>query len=307
MAFDSRLLSGIGVLAAVVEAGSFVRAGEALGITQSGVSRAISRLEERVGIKLFHRTARSISLTDEGRRFYQDVAPLLSGIEDAAVQAAGSVAAVRGRLRVNVDAAFGPYVLAPAIEPFLSRYPDLSLEIAVRDRMGDLVAEGFDVAVRFGEPEPSSLARRLLLQTRVLTCASPSYLSRRSEPGHPSDLNEGHQCVLLRDPATGSPFSWEFHRGEEVVAISAAGSLMVNDTGALLGACLGGQGIAQPLELYAEDYIADGRLIQILPDWTEERFPLYAYHRSQQLMSARVRVFLDFVIDLTRRESRSVL
>jgi DNA-binding transcriptional LysR family regulator len=293
------------VLAAVVEAGSFVRAGEALGITQSGVSRAISRLEQRVGIKLFHRTARSISLTDEGRRFYQDVAPHLSGIEDAAVQAAGSGATVRGRLRVNVDAAFGPYVLAPAIEPFLSRYPDLTLELAVRDRMGDLVAEGFDVAVRFGEPEPSALVSRLLLRTRVLTCASPAYLARHGQPRHPSDLAQGHQCVLLRDPVSGSPFPWEFHRGREVVAIAATGGLMVNDTGALLGACLGGQGISQPLELYAEDYIADGRLIQILPDWADERFPLYAYHRSQHLMSARVRAFLDFVIALTRSESKS--
>ena len=303
MAFDSRLLSGIGVLAAVVEAGSFVRAGEALGITQSGVSRAVSRLEQRVGIKLFHRTARSVALTDEGRRFYEDVAPHLSSIEDAAVQAAGSAAVVRGRLRVNVDAAFGNHVLAPAIEPFLTRHPELTLELAIRDRIGDLVAEGFDIAVHFGQPEPSALTCRLLLSTRVLTCASPAYIARRGMPLSPKDIETGHQCVLMRDPSSGRPFGWEFHKGKQIIPIAAPGSLMVNETGALLGACLGGQGIAQPLELYAADYIADNRLVQVLPDWAEERFPLYVYHRSQHLMSAKVRAFLDFLVELTARNA----
>lgn len=300
MAFDSRLLSGVGVLAAVVEAGSFVRAGEALGITQSGVSRAIARLEQRVGIRLFTRTARSVVLTEDGRRFYEEVAPHLSHIEEAAIAAAGSAVAVAGRLRVNVDAAFGPHVLAPNVERFLTRYPEVTLEIAVRDRMGDLVAEGFDVAIRFGEPEPSALIARLLLRTQVLTCASPGYIERHGRPTHPKDLESGHQCVLLRDPSSGRPFGWEFHQGKKVVALNAHGNLMVNETGALLGACLGGQGIAQPLALYAGDYLKDGRLVQVLDDWADETFPLYVYHRSQTFMSARVRAFIDFVVDLTR-------
>lgn len=300
MAFDSRLLSGVGVLAAVVEAGSFVRAGEALNITQSGVSRAIARLEQRVGIRMFHRTARSVVLTEEGRRFFEEVAPHLAGIEEAAIEAAGATAAVRGRLRVNVDGAFGPYVLAPRLEPFLTRYPELTLELAVRDRMGDLTAEGFDVAVRFGEPEPSALVARLLLRTRVLTCAAPAYVARRGAPKTPAELEARHQCVLLRDPATGRPFLWEFHRGSERISVAAAGALMVNDTGALLGACLGGQGIAQPLALYADEYLRDGRLVQVLPDWADETFPLYAYHRSKTLVPAKVRVFLDYLVELTR-------
>src|SRR5262245_21128448 len=122
MAFDSRLLSGIGVLSAVVEAGSFLRAGEALGLTQPAVSRAVARLEQRVGIRIFHRNARSITLTDEGRRFYEQVSPLLAGIEDAAIRAAGSRAEVRGRVRVNADGAFGHHVLGPRIHRFLAQY-----------------------------------------------------------------------------------------------------------------------------------------------------------------------------------------
>ena len=130
------------MLAAVVESGSFVRAGEALGLTPSGVSRAVARLEARVGVRLFDRTPRAVSLTDEGRRFYAQVMPLLSGLEEAASDAAGAAASVRGRLRVNVDPWFARLVLAPRIAGFLAAHPALSLELVVRDGLGELIAEG---------------------------------------------------------------------------------------------------------------------------------------------------------------------
>ena len=298
MTFDSRLLSGIGVLSAVVEAGSFARAGEAMGLTQSAVSRAVSRLEQRVGIKIFHRTARSITLTDEGKRFYEAVVPHLESIEDAAIAAAGSSAQVRGRLKVNVDGAFGHYVLAPNIDRFVSNYPDLMVEIAVRDRMGDLVADGFDLGIHFGTPEPSSLICRLLLNTRVLTCASPDYLKKHGTPTLPEDLVDGHHCVLMRDPSTGRPYSWDFSNGERTVEVSVRGQVIINDTGTLLGACLGGHGIAQPLEIYSRDFLKRGSLVQILPEWAHETFPLYVYHHGPRLMSAKVRAFLDFVEEI---------
>lgn len=302
MAFDSRLLSGVGVLAAVVETGSFVRAGEALGLTQSGVSRAVSRLEERIGIRLFHRTARSVALTGEGRAFFETVQPHLERIEGAAEEAAGSAVVVRGRLRVNVAAAFANHVLAPAIAPFLARHPQLTVELAVRDRMGDLVAEGFDVAIRPGEPQPSALVARLLLRTQVLTCAAPDYLARRGRPKHPRDLERGHECILFRDSVTGAPFPWEFSRRKETVPVAVRGSLIVNDTGALMGAMLGGHGIGQPLALNAGRFLREGRLVQLLPDWAEETYPFYAYHQSQRLMSAKVRAFLDFLAEISRQE-----
>jgi len=298
MSFDSRLLSGIGVVVAVVEAGSFARAGETMGLTQPAVSRAVARLEERVGIRIFNRTARAISLTDEGRRFYETVAPLLAGIEEAAVSAGNTRAQVRGRLRVNVDGTFGHYVLAPRLGEFLDRHPELSVEVSARDTMGDLVADGIDVAVRFGAPEPSSLKAHLLLETRVLTCASPAYVARHGAPRRPEELGQGHQCLLIRNPATRRPFEWEFKRGEEVVPLAASGRLMVNDTGSLLGACLGGTGVAQLLEIYARDLIAKDRLVHLLPDWADETFPLYAFHHSSNLVSAKVRAFFDFVRQL---------
>jgi len=297
MAFDSRLLNGIGVLSAVIEAGSFKRAGDALGLTQSAVSRAVARLEQRVGVRIFHRNARSVTLTDQGRRFYERVAPHLTSIEDAAIRAAGSDAEVRGRLRINVDGCFGHYVLGPNIHPFLARYPELALEMHIRDKMGDLVAEGFDVGIHFGPPAPSSLVSRLLLETRVLTCAAPGYIERHGTPAHPSEI-AARECILMRDPSTGKHYDWDFIRGEETIAVKIAGQLTVTDTGGLLAACLSGHGIGQPLEIYTRRFLADGRLVQLLPEWADETFPLHVYHHAPNLVSANVRAFLDYLNEI---------
>ena len=151
MSIDRKLLSGVTVLIAVVEAGTIARAAEALGLSASGVSRAISRLEQCVGARLLARTTRSLSLTDEGRRFYEQVGPHLAGIEEAAIEASGSSNTVRGRLRVNIDPFFSRMVLAGHLATFLGRYPAVSVELIMRDSVGDLVADGFDLALRFGE------------------------------------------------------------------------------------------------------------------------------------------------------------
>lgn len=158
MAFDTRLLSGVGVLAAIVESGSFVRASEALGLTPSGVSRAVARLEAQLGVRLFDRTPRAVTLTDDGRRFHAQVMPLMAGLEEAAADAAGAAASVRGRLRVNVDPWFARLVLAPRLSVFLAAHPALSLELVVRDTLGELIADGFDFAVRFGSARLSPRA-----------------------------------------------------------------------------------------------------------------------------------------------------
>jgi DNA-binding transcriptional LysR family regulator len=295
MVFDGRLLGGVSVLAAVVETGNFVKAAEALGLTQSGVSRAVARLEARVGVRLLDRTPRAVSLTDEGRRFHAQVAPLLAGLEEAASEAAGSAHAVRGKLRVNVDPWFARLVLAPRLSAFLAAHPQLSLELLVRDALGDLVSEGIDVAVRFGEPEPSGLIARKLLETRIIACAAPAYLARCGRPKHPRDL-ERHECLLYRDPVIGRPFPWEFHRAGEVVEVKATGRLILNDLATKLTACAAGHGISQTIEFGLDSLLASGELVQILADWAEERFPLYAYHPSRHLPPAKVRAFVDFVV-----------
>lgn len=296
MVFDGRLLPGIGVLAQVVETGNFARAGEQLGLTPSGVSRAVARLEAQLGVRLFDRTPRAVRLTEEGRSFHAQVTPLLAGLEDAASDASAARGAVKGRLRVNVDPWFARLVLAPRLPDFLARYPDLSLDVMVRDTPGDLIAEGVDVAVRFGAVGPPALVARKLMETRIVAIAAPSYLKRHGTPRRPQDLAR-HECLLFRDPATGKPFDWEFRRNGQVVEVAATGRVLFNDLATKLAACVAGQGIAQSVAFGLEPYLASRQLVQVLPDWAEETYALYSYHPSRYLPPAKVRAFLDFVKD----------
>lgn len=295
MAFDGRVISNVGVLAAVVEGGSFARAADALGLSRSGVSRAVSRLEARVGVRLLDRTTRAVALTDEGRRLYSEVAPLLSGIEDAVTITSGSSVAVRGRLRVNVDAFFSRLLFTPHVAEFLALYPDLSLELVARDQLGDLVGEGFDIAVRFGTPPISSLIGRKLLETRTVTVAAPAYLKAYGAPATPADL-AGHACILVRDSLTGQPIGdWQFRRGNESVQVRTRGRLTVAEFGTMLGACLQGVGIARVKAIGVQPLIEQGALVELLPDWLGESFPLYALYPSGHLPAAKVRAFINFV------------
>lgn len=299
MSFDGRLLAGVSVLAAVIERGTFARAAEALNMSDSGVSRAIARLEARVGVRLLDRTTRSMSLTDEGRRFYEQVAPLLAGIEEAAVDASGSASAVRGRLRVDLDPFFSRLLLASHLGAFLEKYPDLTLELTTREHFGDLVADGIDVAIRFGKPPTSTTVARKLLETRILTVASPAYLAKHGRPSHPSEL-VNHQCIHFRDPITGRPYEWVFQKGRKVVEVAPPGRLILNDSGTMLLACSSGAGIAQILALGTQNVLKQGQLVEIFPDWPDERFPLYALHPSRHRPPAKVRVFIDFVLEAVR-------
>ena len=295
MAFDGRVISNVGVLAAVAEGGSFARAAEALGLSRSGVSRAVARLEARVGVRLLDRTTRAVALTDEGRRLYAEVVPLLTGIEDAVTVTSGSAVAVRGRLRVNVDAFFSRLLFTPHIPEFLALYPDLTLELVAKDQLGDLVGEGFDIAVRFGHPPDSALVSRKLLETRTITVASPSYVAAHGRPEAPADLAR-HACIQVRDSASGQPIdSWSYRRGAEVAEVRATGRLMVAEFGTMLGACLEGVGIARVKAIGVQRLIDRGQLVELLPDWTGESFPLHALYPSRHLPPAKVRAFIDFV------------
>jgi DNA-binding transcriptional LysR family regulator len=300
MMLDGRLLNGVSVLAAVVESGSFARAAEALGLTASGVSRAVSRLEGRIGVRLLDRTTRSLRLTDDGARFYEQVVPLLGGIEEAASYAAGTAQAVRGRLRVNADPYFSRLILAPELGTFLDRYPDLRLEIITRNEIGDLVADGMDVAVRFGDiPARSALVSRQLFRTRVITVAASAYLERYGRPRLPADLAD-HTCIQYQDPLTGKPFEWELRRGEEVVPIATRGRILVNDAGTTLATCLAGIGIAQVFSLGMKPYLDSGQLVDLYPDWPGETFPLHCFYPSRHHVPAKVRAFIDFCAEIAR-------
>jgi DNA-binding transcriptional LysR family regulator len=296
MSFDTRLFAGVGVLAAVTEAGNFARAAEVVGLTPSGVSRAIARLEARVGVRLFDRSPQSVTLTEEGRRFHAQIVPLLAGLEEAATEAAGSAAEVGGRLRVNVDPWFARMVLAPRLPAFTARYPRVFVDVAVSNHREEMMT-GADIAVRFGPPEASSLIARKLLETRVLTLAAPAYLERHGKPKKPRDLAR-HECLLFRDPQTGRPFPWEFRKRGEIEEIEVSGRVVTDDPSVAVAACVAGQGIFQSLAIGLDPWLASGQLVKILPDWSDELYPLYAYHPSRHLPPAKVRAFVDFVQEI---------
>ncbi|KAA0115643.1 LysR family transcriptional regulator [Methylobacterium sp. P1-11] len=297
MPYDGRLLAGVTILMAVVEAGTMTRAAEALGLTQSGVGRAIQRLETRVGVRLLDRTTRTLRLTDEGRRFWERVGPHLDGIEAAALEAAGSAQTVRGRLRVNVDPFFSRLVLSRELTRFLAIHRELRLELIMRDQIGDLVADGFDMALRFGDPPVAGFTARKLLETRILTVAAPAYLAAHGRPAHPRDLRE-HACIDYQDPLTGRPFAWEFRRGDQVVPVRQPARLMVSDVETMIGACCEGAGIAQVMQLGSRNIVASGKLVEIFPDWPDETFPLYAIYPSRQHRAAKVRSFTEWCLQL---------
>jgi DNA-binding transcriptional LysR family regulator len=266
-------------------------------MSQSGVSRAIARLEARLGVRLLERTTRTVTLSEEGRRLYDQIVPLLAGLEEAAASVANSKDAVRGTLRVNMDPFISQLILGPQLSRFLKQFPALKLELITRDRLGDLVAEGFDLAIRFGEPRPSALVARKLLDTRVVTVASPVYLKKAGRPNHPSELENGsHRLIDFRDPETGRAYEWAFRQGRKEIEISSNAQLLLSDVATIHAVCLAGYGIAQLLEVGIESLIESGRLEAVFPDWLDERFPLYALHPSRHHLPPKTRAFLDFVI-----------
>jgi DNA-binding transcriptional LysR family regulator len=203
---------------------------------------------------------------------------------------------VRGRLRVSVDPWFARMVLAPDLQRFLTRYPLLSVDFSTSNYREEMMT-GMDVAVRFGPPDVSSLIARKLLETHVLTVAAPAYLARHGAPRSPHDLVH-HEALLFRNPQTGLPFPWEFTRGSETVEVKISSRLMLDDPSVAVSACLAGQGFFQSLAIGLAPFLSSGKLVHVLPDWSEELFPLYAYHPSRHLPPAKVRAFLDFIQEI---------
>jgi len=287
-------MNGMGVFVAIVEQGSFAAAGDILEMSQPGVSRAIARLEARLGVRLFDRTTRTVTLTEDGLRFHSLVTPLLAGLEEAADSTTRGAAVVRGRLRVNVDPSMSRLLSGALIGEFLRTYPEVQLELVTRERLGDLVGEGFDLGLRFGEPPVNHLQARQVLETRLLTVATPAYLTRHGRPRTPQDLAE-HRCIQYRDAELGRLYDWAFHRGRQKLEVSTQGALTVNDVNTLQGCCLAGEGIAQLMALGNEALLADGSLVELFPDWPDERLSLYSLLPPRMQPPAKSRAFVDFV------------
>lgn len=293
--FDGRIISGITVFVAVAEAGGYARASQHLGLSRSGVGKAVGRLEERTGLRLFDRTSRALKLTDEGRAFLEEVRPLLDRLGQAARPARPDE--LRGRLRVTCDAAFGTYLLMPSLPELVARHPRLKVELLIRDRIDNLLAEGVDIAVRFGEPEARDLHKRLLFRSRVVTCATPAYVARHGLPDRPEALLDGHQCLRLLDDVTGRPHGWSFlNEAGEQQRIAAEGSVTVNDAPSLMAGIQSGFGIGRALDFMVEAELRAGRLVELLPDWNHATWPAYMYLPARAHRSAGLEAFKAFIL-----------
>jgi DNA-binding transcriptional LysR family regulator len=228
---------------------------------------------------------------------YEFALPHLAGIQEVANAASGFAGTVRGSLRVGLNAIFSRHVLAPNLPRFTRRYPALELTILHLPDSGDLITSGVDVSIRFGPQPPSTMSSRLLLETRVLAVASPSYLQKNGRPVTPEDLAK-HDCIHYLDPQRGKPFEWEFHREDTRISVETRGSITVHDCDTMVMACVAGAGVAQVLALGNENLLSSGALIELFPDWPGERFPLYAIRPSRRLAAAKVEAFLNFCSEI---------
>lgn len=281
-------LHGLSAFVRAVEAGSFTAAARLLGTTPSAVSKSISRLEARLGTRLFHRSTRAFVLTDEGNAYYGRVAPLVRGLEEATEVLARPTAAV-GRLRVSMPSDLGRTLLGPITATLLPRHPRLSLDVSVTDQHVDLIREGFDLALRAGHPGDSGLYARPLADLPLVLVASPAYLASHGEPRTVADLSR-HRHVRYR--LAGQPLPITFADG---LRLPVDGTFDTDSGEAMRVAAVNGLGIAQLLRTIVQDDLAAGRLRQVLPDAPLRAVPLQVLHGFGRRLPTRARVFVDFV------------
>jgi DNA-binding transcriptional LysR family regulator len=278
--------------AAVVDSGSFVQAADALNISKPAVSRHVSELEQRLGVRLLQRTTRKLSLTEEGRTFYARCKSLLAEVEVAETEISSKAVAVKGLVKVNVPVSFGLLELAKVWPGFMSRYPDVELDITLSDRFVDLVEEGYDLAVRIARMPNSSLISRKLASSRMILCASPAYLRKHGKPKKPSDL-AAHAALSYSLLATGD--QWEFDGPEGKTFVTVKPVMRTNSGDSCLAAARQHKGIIlQPSFIVAGD-LQSGALVELLPGHRSLEFGIYAVYPSRQFVSPKVRAMIDFL------------
>ena len=281
--------------AKVVELGSFARAAERLDISASACSRHVADLEARLDARLLNRTTRSISLTEAGRAFNERCLQLLADLEEAEATARAGSGRARGTLRVTCSVNFGLRYLASLVAPFQAKHPDVRLDVALSDRMVDIVEEGFDLAIRIGESGSTSVIARKLGETRMITCAAPDYLKRCGTPVTPGQL-AAHNCLLYEYLSNRNEWRFVDPSGGEL-RVRVGGSLQTNNGDMLAIAAAEGLGICcEPDFIVAADLRA-GRLVRVLADFEPPASVIHAVYPSRRHLSGKVRAFVDFLTE----------
>ncbi|TYT25511.1 LysR family transcriptional regulator [Luteimonas viscosa] len=285
----------------VVETGSFTRAAESLRISRTSATQLVQRLEQRLRVRLLNRTTRRVALTSEGALFYERALRLLADMAEAEASVAGVAAAPGGRLRVDVPSPFARLVLVPALPDFHARYPDLRLELGVSDRVVDLVDDNVDCVVRGGVLVDQSLVARKLVDLRMASYAAPAYLARAGMPVHPRELSEdgAHRLVAFQSMRSGSQvLPLDMQRGGERVQVRGHHLLAVDDGNAYVAAGVAGLGVLCMPAYLARGHLEAGELVEVLADWRMDALPLSVAYRPNRHVSARLRVFIDWLLDV---------
>lgn len=274
-------LDGLLTFIAVAEERGFSAAAVKLGISPSAVSQSVRHLEQRLGLTLFNRTTRSVSLTEVGERYLERIQPALKQLAQASQELGREADHPAGLLRINVPRAAYLIVLQPMLRRFMEAYPEINLEIRVESLLVDIVSQGFDAGIRFGglvEKDMVAVAVGPALQAQII--ASPDYLVRHGVPVHPRDLM-AHDCISFRHVSTGQIERWELERGEETFSLQVKGRLILNDSETLVRAALDSLGIAYMINGYIEPLIEQGRLVRVLQEWSPVLPALHLYYPTR--------------------------
>ena len=294
-------LMALQVFTRVVELGGFTKAGDSLELSKTTVSDLVQGLEKHLGVRLLQRTTRRVTVTPDGAAFYERCARILADLDDAEASVMQARVAPKGRLRVDMPGALARLFIIPRLSQFLGRYPDLRLELGMGLRTVDLVEEGIDCVVRFGTQPDSSLVARRVGTMSFICCASPAYLREHGAPRRPEEL-PAHRCVNYVSNRTGRVLDWEFARDGQRVRLTPDGVLALNDHDAYVVAALMSFGIVKVADYVARPYLESGQLTQVLSDWTAEQLPISVMYPQSRHLSAKVRVFVDWVSELIHQD-----
>lgn len=278
----------------VVESGSLSAAARALELSLPAVSRQIDSLEQHLRARLLVRTTRRLALTEGGRAYYEQAKRILAALEDAEAALTSEHADAAGRLTISAPVSFGRLQLAPALPRFLAQHPGVAVDLLLLDRVVDLIDEGIDIAIRPGVLEDSSLVSRKLGEFRRVVCAAPAYLEDRGVPLTPQDL-EHHDCIVFT--LLDSSQIWRFCTPDGDVRIPISGPLRSNSLDATVAAAVGGAGLVLAPGWLVREHLAAGRLVAVLESFEPPAIPIHALFPHARLLSARTRIFLDFLVE----------
>jgi DNA-binding transcriptional LysR family regulator len=285
---------------AVVRAGSFSRAAVEAGLTPQAMSKAVRQLEAHLNVRLLHRTTRKLSMTDEGSRLFELADPGMRMLDDAVEQVHASREAAGGTIRVVAPPSLGGKLLVPLIRDYQLQHPSARFDVLLDDRFTDLVEARVDVGFRVGTSAERNVVARKLREVRLVICASPAYIEANGKPASLAQLLK-HRCTGFRHPNTGKTMLWELQKGNEIVYQEVPAVATFNDVATEVEAVRNGIGIGQLATYMIEQDLKDGTLMPLLPQLSTARLSIFMYYPQRTQMPARVRRFVDFVIEASRR------